>query len=147
MTLTTQDRLLGTDDPMEWAKALVALMREANWTPSDDDAEGWLVGWFANAMETAEKLSATRKVRSGPGSIAETRSTFDRSDEETWPGKAQSTFSVVDRSDEIRAAVLRSRNRGWNARLLGASDLMVDGDSVLSRAIVLDVASEIGKGV
>lgn len=50
------DEFAETTDAMEWAKAFCARVR-AGCDPTD---EGWLVGWFANAIGAGERASVAR---------------------------------------------------------------------------------------
>lgn len=50
------DEFAQTTDAMEWAKAFCARVR-AGCDPTD---EGWLVGWFANAIGAGERASVAR---------------------------------------------------------------------------------------
>lgn len=57
-------RLHSTDDARVWAKVWVAIAREvlarSNGNPLTLLDEGWMVGWFANAMGVAESFSRRR---------------------------------------------------------------------------------------
>lgn len=44
--------LLGTNDAPVWAASFAKILREKGY--ENDDWEGWLVGWFANAMQAHE---------------------------------------------------------------------------------------------
>lgn len=39
-------------DAARWARAFAKIERDGNLRPEDNDRIGWLVGWFANAIET-----------------------------------------------------------------------------------------------
>lgn len=41
---------LGTD-AARWARAFADIERRGQLRPEDDDRIGWLIGWFANALE------------------------------------------------------------------------------------------------
>lgn len=55
-------RLHGTDDAMRWAEEWCRIAREID--AADDGRmvidEGWMVGWFANAMGVAESFCRRR---------------------------------------------------------------------------------------
>ena len=57
-------RLHGTDDAMVWAKEWVAtaavMLARTNGNTLTLLDEGWMVGWFANAMGVAESFSRKR---------------------------------------------------------------------------------------
>lgn len=57
-------RLHSTDDAMVWAKEWVGiaavLLARSNGNPLTLLDEGWMVGWFANAMGVAESFSRKR---------------------------------------------------------------------------------------
>lgn len=42
---------LGTD-AVRWARAFAKIERDGRLRPEDADRVGWLIGWFANAIET-----------------------------------------------------------------------------------------------
>lgn len=42
---------LGTD-AARWARAFADIERRGNLRPEDADRVGWLIGWFANALQT-----------------------------------------------------------------------------------------------
>jgi hypothetical protein len=51
----SEAELLSTTDAMVWAKEWVRTAREIQARGGDVFDEGWMVGWFANAMETAAR--------------------------------------------------------------------------------------------
>ncbi len=55
----TRSRLYATDDAMVWAEEFVRICRENEIDPLD---EGFMVGWFANAMATAERFGLEREA-------------------------------------------------------------------------------------
>jgi MarR-like DNA-binding transcriptional regulator SgrR of sgrS sRNA len=52
--------LHGTDDAMVWAKEWCRIAREIEARGESLVDEGWMVGWFANAMEIAVAHNARR---------------------------------------------------------------------------------------
>lgn len=51
MSDTTREKLLSTDDAQVWAREFVAL---------HGGDEGLMIGWFANAIETAKRIERER---------------------------------------------------------------------------------------
>jgi hypothetical protein len=50
--------LLSTNDAAVWAATFAKILREKGY--ENDDWEGWLVGWFANAMQAHEGVLRSR---------------------------------------------------------------------------------------
>ena len=51
MTAGQMKQWLGTD-AARWARAFADIERRGTLRPEDADRVGWLIGWFANAIET-----------------------------------------------------------------------------------------------
>jgi hypothetical protein len=63
------EKLHSTTDAMVWAKEFCRILRENDIRLEDID-EGWMVGWFANAMVTQE--AETRREDTDRGELRET---------------------------------------------------------------------------
>lgn len=56
------DELLSTTDAMVWAREWVRIATRLQAEGQSLLDEGWMVGWFANAMETARREPARKEM-------------------------------------------------------------------------------------
>ena len=54
MTRATEsvEVLVGNMDARVWAREFSEIAKNVTWEPGTDDFEGWMIGWFANAIMT-----------------------------------------------------------------------------------------------
>jgi len=61
------ERLYATSDAAVWADEFCRVARGIGVDPNDPEFEGWMTGWFANAMQTAVDLDHQNNINE-PGS-------------------------------------------------------------------------------